>query len=187
MGDDQDITLLALQAQMGLNKIYQQKLPNRIDPRQFLYGNHQPMPQHYNPAYAPQPYNPQPMPQYGNTGVEDYGIPSNVPVQTSQLPLVMRQPDGTIVDLSQAPSVEGQVANNMSSIQSFNIPDYSKHVTPNTTHIESDSTLEIILKELKSLKKAINKLIRESEKSKLQAVTTSICEPNDQPINDSNS
>lgn len=187
MGDDQDITLLALQAQMGLNNIYQQKLPNRIDPRQLLRGNGYPQP-NYPPQGYPQ-YNP-PMPQqYGNTGVDDYGIPSEVPAQAPQLPLVMRQADGSMVDLTQAPSIEGQIPSQtgIGNVQSFQMPDYSKYnnATPNTE--VSESSLEVILKEIKSLKKAINKLIRESEKSKLLSVPPTVCEPNDHQINDTNS
>jgi len=180
MNEDVDIALLAHQSNMGLNQIYQTRQPQRIDPRQFLnnnYGGQQGRP-NFNPAYPQQqPY----FPQVG--GVEEYGLPSQIAPQTSQLPLVMRDRDGNVIDLSQTPSVmsEGQTypphqqqPNGMNDVRGFQIPDYSKYNKPGNNHVDEaeESTLEIILKEIKSLKKAVNKLIRETEKSKLSVINT---------------
>ena len=59
----------------------------------------------------------------------------------------------------------------MQNVQGFQMPDYSKY---NTVQPEKgsppESTLDIILREIKSLKKAVNKLIRVSEQSKLPLV-----------------
>jgi len=182
MNEDVDIALLAHQANMGLNQIYQSRQPQRIDPRQFLnnnYGGQQGRP-NFNPSYPPQQQQPY-YPQVG--GVEDYGLPSQVAPQTSQLPLVMRDRDGNVVDLSQTPSVmsEGQTyppyqqPNGMNDVRGFQIPDYSKYnKAPSSQDNEAEeSTLDIILREIKSLKKAVNKLIRETEKSKLSITSPS--------------
>lgn len=180
MNEDVDIALLAHQANMGLNQIYQTPQRQRVDPRQFLnnYGVSQGRP-NFHPNYIPPP-----QPYYSQVGgVEEYGLPPSIPAQTSQLPMVMRDRDGNIIDLSQTPSVMSessphpnphQQPNGMNDVRGFQIPDYSKYnkSTPPQYHEdESESTLDIILKEIKSLKKAVNKLIRETEKSKLSPVT----------------
>jgi len=180
---DLDIALLAHQSQIGLNHIYQTRMPPRIDPRQFMYPN-QGYPQQNYPQQGYPQHN-QPQQSYG--GNDEYGVPGAVPVQQVQLPMIMRQPDGTIVDLSTTPSVAqtyGPVNNGgMNNIQGFSIPDYSKYNQP-TVSEDTESTLDIILREIKSLKKAINKLIRETDKSKLSVVTPT---PTEKNINDSDS
>lgn len=177
MNEDVDIALLAHQANMGLNQIYQTPQRQRVDPRQFLnnnYGVPQSRP-NFNPAYAPQQQ--QYYPQAG--GVEEYGLPSQIAPQTSQLPLMMRDKDGNIIDLSQTPSGMAeqpyQQPNGMNDVKGFQIPDYSKYTKSAPSQYqekESESTLDIILREIKSLKKAVNKLIRETEKSKLTVINT---------------
>ena len=179
--DQIDIAALAHQSNLWLNH-KQIRDASRIDPRRFLQQNPGMPPQYPQqfqqpPYYPPNPYQPQPN---FTGGVDEYGIPSNVPVNNVQIPLIAHDKDGNPIDLMQAPSVAGQIHaqsypspinQGMTDVRGFQIPDYSKYNTPNFSSNNkeeiSESTLDIILREIKSLKKSINKLIRESERSKL--------------------
>ena len=183
--DNIDIAALAHQSNLWLN--HKQIRDGRIDPRRFLNPN---QPAQYPPQFQPQPppyYPPNPYQQpyyppqnFNNGGVNEYGLPESIPANNTQLPLIMRDKDGNPIDLMQAPSVAGQIQpqqypspinHGMQNVQGFQMPDYSKY---NTVQPEKgsppESTLDIILREIKSLKKAVNKLIRVSEQSKLPLV-----------------
>ena len=198
--DNIDIAALAHQSNMWLNS-KQIRDASRIDPRRFFQPNggqpQYPYPQQQQPHYPPypQPYYPPQQPNF-NGGVNEYGLPESIPVNNIQIPLIARDKDGNPIDLTQAPSVAGQlqpqsypsqINQGMNDVRGFQIPDYSKYNTPSFASEKTsvnESTLEIILREIKSLKKAINKLIRESERTKLPlAKTTNLISDNNE-VND---
>jgi len=147
---DQDVALLAHQANIGLNHIYQKNMPGRIDPRQFL-------------NYPQQQFH-----QQNVGGVEEYGLPGAIPANHAQLPMIMRTADGKVINLAEL--VEGGQPSTQQpsgNPNTFQIPNYSNYQSGNIPKIETISDVELILKEIKSMKKVINKLIREFEKSKL--------------------
>jgi len=198
--DNIDIAALAHQSNLWLN--HKQIRDGRIDPRRFLNPNQPQYPQQ-QPYYPPNPYQQPPQPYYppqqnfNSGGVNEYGLPESIPANNVQLPLIMRDKDGNPIDLMQAPSVAGQIqpqqypspiTHGMQNVQGFQMPDYSKY---NNVQQEKgnppESTLDIILREIKTLKKAVNKLIRVSEQSKLPLAksTNTILENNE--VNDQSS
>ena len=176
--DDYDVASLAAMTNGRINQINSKfgkmALP-KVDIRQAIghhpQQGHYPQPQQgYYPQHVQQPQYPQyqqPYPQQG--GVGEYGLPETVPANMSQLPLIIRDRDGNIIDLNQAPSAANdpsfapQGASQNSDYQGFHIPNYGGQT--NQEKIKSnnlqESSLDIILKEIKSLKKSVNKLIRE--------------------------
>jgi hypothetical protein len=174
--DDYDVASLAAMTNGRINQInskFGKVAVPKVDIRQAI--GHHPQQGHYPqqgyyPQHVQQPQYPQyqqPYPQQG--GVGEYGLPETVPANMSQLPLIIRDRDGNIIDLNQAPSAANdpsfapQGASQNSDYQGFHIPNYGGQT--NQEKIKSnnlqESSLDIILKEIKSLKKSVNKLIRE--------------------------
>lgn len=185
--DDYDVASLAAMTNGRINQInskFGREAPvPKVDIRRIIQGGGGNMhPQHYpQQPYYPQPqqgYYPQPPAPNINGAVNEYGLPESVPANMTQLPLVIRDRDGNIIDLNQAPSAAGanpQYAPPQGNdhYQGFIVPEYGAQ---NNQPISSrgknqpsapENIFDIILKEIKGLKKSVNKLIREFESSKL--------------------
>lgn len=183
--DDYDVASLAAMTNGRINQINSKfgkaALP-KVDIRQAI--GHRPQQGHYpqpqQQGYYPQPQQPQypqyqqpyQQPQQGNVG--EYGLPESVPANMSQLPLIIRDRDGNIIDLNQAPSAVNdpsfvQGASQNSDYQGFHIPNYGSQNQQERAKSNNpqESPLDIILKEIKSLKKSVNKLIRELGSAKV--------------------
>ncbi len=176
MQDDLDVAILAAQTNGAMNQIYKGQPPRgtRLDVRQYVHPN-----QHPNFQHNPQPtqYHP-PQQNYGgaysNDAVDEYGLPKSIPVQPIQaIPMVIRGRDGQLIDLNQVishdPAHIPPPHSNVESFQGFQMPNYGDDGSRNTKGKQktTEHPFETILKEIKSLKKSVNKLIRELESSRL--------------------
>lgn len=178
--DDYDVASLAAMTNGRINQInskFGKVAVPKVDIRQAIghhpQQGHYPQPQQgYYPQPVHQPQYPQyqqPYPQPQQGGVGEYGLPETVPANMSQLPLIIRDRDGKIIDLNQAPSAANdpsfapQGASQNSDYQGFHIPNYGGQTNQEKikTNNPQESPLDIILKEIKSLKKSVNKLIRD--------------------------
>jgi hypothetical protein len=176
MSDDLDVAILAAQTNGAMNQIYKGQPPRgtRLDVRQYVHPSQQ---QRFQPS-PPQPFNYPQQQNYGGhtTDVDEYGLPRSIPASNVQLPMVMRDRDGRLIDLNQVISGEQPQQNynsNVESFQGFQMPNYGEDNSKNskTKQKQTEHPFETILKEIKSLKKSVNKLIREIESSKLSSPT----------------
>jgi hypothetical protein len=177
MSDDLDVAILAAQTNGAMNQIYKGQPPRgtRLDVRQYVHPSQQ---QRFQPP-PPQNFNYPPQQNYGghNTpDVDEYGLPRSIPASNVQLPMVIRGRDGQLIDLNQVISGEQPQQNynpNVESFQGFQMPSYGEDDSKNSKgkHKQVEHPFETILKEIKSLKKSVNKLIREIESSKLPSPT----------------
>lgn len=166
--EDMDAAILAAQTNGALNQWYgpQHQRP-RIDPRQFINGGNNRAPQYHHPQNFNHP------PQHNNGGFDEYGLPQSIPAQPIQaLPMVMRGRDGKLIDLNQVLNLQDSspsYSQNVENFQGFDVPDYSDNNSKNSKkkNVPQEHPFDIILKEIKSLKRSVNKLIREVESSKV--------------------
>lgn len=170
MQEDMDAAILAAQTNGAMNQWYGPQQRGRIDPRQFINHGQRPPQQQYHP----QPnYNYPTQPHYGNNEVDEYGLPRSIPAQQIQtLPMVVRGRDGKLIDLNEVlnepvPGYQPPTSN-IESYQGFNVPNYSDDDKSSKKKSgPQEHPFDIIMKEIKSLKRSVNKLIREIESSKV--------------------
>lgn len=177
MQDDLDVAVLAAQTNGSMNQIYKGQPPRgtRLDVRQFVHPE-----QHQRFQQPPQQnFNYPPQQNYGGMPSNNgYDVPESIPMQQIQaIPMVIRGRDGQLIDLNQVISGEqpSQPINNsnVESFQGFQMPNYGNDNSKGKTKTNQEHPFETILKEIKSLKKSVNKLIREIESSKLSPTTKS--------------
>lgn len=162
--DELDVAILAAQTNGKLNQIYDGRPPTRIDPRRFLSNNQNVHPQHHypnQPAYGqPPPIDPL---------FQEYNISEPQVKPVHYLPTTIYR-DGKPVDLNQY--VGGNThSGHLEEIHSFDVPNYNTKSATHTKSKNTDSPIDIIMKELKSLKRSINKLVRLHEASSPQSDT----------------
>lgn len=146
---DMDVVNLARGSQVALNRIYGQH--TRINPRQ----------------YVPNMYPPQqiqgPMEDY-------YNQPEVGPQHLQSQPLVntvVRLPDGRVVDLEeryrQSEGIAPTPGTSLPQYKNFDIPQYEQGRNAPSDRNQGSPRLsfeETVLKELKDIKKVLNKLLR---------------------------
>lgn len=163
MQEDLDAAILAAQTNGAMKQWYGPQR-SRIDPRQFV-GHHPPQ---QNYGYPPQ----QNHGGYNPNIADGYDVPQTVPAQQIRtLPMVIRGKDGKLIDLNQVlePQEQSQPQSNVESFQGFQMPNYSDDSSSRSKkkNIQQEHPFDVILKEIKSLKKSVNKLIRDLDASKL--------------------
>ena len=175
MNDSETIELIAGVNRQVLSHINSQKGEHQRPQQRpaphygVTHPQHQPPQFHHQPppGFDPQPFGAQPDP---------YAIPEEVlPVTPNFIPLPRDEKGNEIIPSGYrhlVPTTVPVVTGVGNSQNSFHIPDY----TQNNTVSPPNNQLEIILKEIKSLKKSVNKLIREMDRVKLQTETPNMSE-----------
>jgi hypothetical protein len=162
---------------------------NIMDPRQLITNAFRGQPG--MPQIQPQQYYQPPNYQYPQeNSLTAYGqqIPQVMPAQAPQLlPVpVGRNPDGTIImgDAGLLASTQAPQANNNGGLQTtgFQLPQFGNvpPVPNNSGNSISNEDFQILMKELKSMKKSINKLTRAFETAKLipdEHITVNVQQP----------
>jgi hypothetical protein len=184
MNDDETVALISGINRQVLSTIYAQKgeghRPQQVRPHQQPHYNithpqNQPPqfnhnhPNGFDPNVNFPSSNPNQYPSH-----DPYVIPSEVSsVPTSYVPLPRDAQGNEIIPPEYRHIVSQPTAPTQESFKpnGFNMPDFS----PVAHNIPNDQ-FDIIIKEIKSLKKAVNKLIREMTSVKLQTETTNISE-----------
>ena len=174
MEDNTDIAILAASVERDMRQslMGSQGLKyNRTDFRQFLNGHpnvQQPQPMHpaqyhngqYNHNYGPPPMQHYPPQGYPQQGGEDFNIPEgtlNGPIKQYVAPAHLQLPNQGV----QVPNGQ-QMAPMMESAGGFMMPDYNN--TSQKVYLEDEQEFrDALVKEIKSQKKSLNKLIKTNE------------------------
>jgi hypothetical protein len=176
MDDNTDIAVLAATVERSMRQSLQGSSGlrhNRTDFRNFLNGQHpnvqhqphMPPPNYYNGNYSHPNYGP-PMPQQNVPGYnmppDEYGVPSgplNEPIKQYVIPEHMNVPNNGV----QAPNYQPVYQPNptMENTGNFVVPNYNQ---PTKQYLEDEQEFRVALvKEIKSQKKSLNKLIKTQE------------------------
>lgn len=177
MEDNSDIAFLAASVEREMRQSLQGSSGmkyNRTDFRNFLNGQvpHPgtvPPPNYYNGQYQHPNYGPPPQQHYPQQQIPGYNIPANdidIPEGTLNQPIkqIVLPPQYGVPNNGVQGANLPMVDNNLPSMENysgFNIPNYNQQ---GKQYLEDEAEFrDALIKEIKSQKKAINKLIRTQE------------------------
>lgn len=182
--DNDDVAMLAAVTGKGLKNLFGQSsrselggmLPTKLaDWRQFTGSNNRP--QQGYPQAQPQGYYP---PQQGSQAPQSYTYGHNLPdVMQTDAPALLQVPIGRDQNgyLIMGDASMGQQQSAHTSYQptlqtgGFQLPTFG-NLPPNSANTEpEESKIDLIFKEFKTLKRAINKLIRLIESDRVNTTT----------------